>query len=42
MAVKKQCSVISPIGDPTSKTRAEADWVLRALIKPVLELEFEV
>ncbi len=33
---KKQCFVISPIGDAGSEIRAEADWVLYQMIKPAL------
>jgi hypothetical protein len=42
MADNKQCFMISPIGDPDSEVRAEADWVLQAMVKPALEPEFEV
>lgn len=39
---KKKCFVISPIGDPAGSIRAEADWLLKGVIKPVLEPQFEV
>jgi hypothetical protein len=39
---KKKCFVVSPIGDPTGSVRAEADWVLKGLIRPALEPEFAV
>jgi hypothetical protein len=42
MPDQKQCFVISPIGDPDGDIRAEADWVLYQMIKPVLEPEFKV
>lgn len=42
MPDQKRCFVISPIGDPDSDIRAEADWVLYQMIKPTLEPEFEV
>jgi hypothetical protein len=39
---KKKCFVISPIGDPAGSVRAEADWVLKGLIRSALEPEFTV
>jgi hypothetical protein len=39
---KMKCFVISPIGDPAGAVRAEADWVLKGLIRPALEPEFTV
>ena len=39
---KKKCFVISPIGDAASTIRAEADWLLKGVICPALEPEFEV
>lgn len=39
---KKKCFVISPIGDPAGAIRAEADWLLKGVIKPALEPDFEV
>jgi len=39
---KKKCFVISPIGDQSGSVRAEADWVLKGLIRPALEPDFVV
>ncbi len=39
---KPHCFVVSPIGRPDTETRAEADWVLRYLIQPALEADYEV
>lgn len=34
---KKKCFVISPIDDDGSPTRKRADWLLKGIVKPVLE-----
>jgi signal transduction histidine kinase len=42
-AKARMCFVVGPIGAPGSDTRIAADWLLNAVIKPVLkELEFLV
>jgi hypothetical protein len=37
---KKLCFVIGPIGDPGTQTRTHADWLLKAVIKPVFDASF--
>ena len=39
-SIPKKCFVISPIGGTDDPERAEADWVLHALVKPALSPEF--
>lgn len=39
MANPKTCFVIGPIGEPGSEHRKLADWLLRGIVKPVLESE---
>jgi len=39
---KPLCFVVSPIGGPDSEARAEADWVLKYLIKAALADDYEV
>lgn len=39
---KLLCFVVSPIGSPDSEIRAEADWVLKYLIRPALEADYDV
>ena len=36
---EKLCFVIGPIGEPGSPTRTLADWLLKGIIKPVVEAE---
>jgi hypothetical protein len=42
--VAKTCFVIGPIGEPGGQTRSNADWLLKGIIRPVLEekLKFQV
>jgi len=37
---KKLCFVIGPIGDPDSDVRRDADWLLKGIIKPVIQESF--
>lgn len=39
MADLKSCFVIGPIGEPGSEHRKLADWLLKGIVKPVLESE---
>lgn len=40
VAEKKLCFVIGPIGDPDTEVRRDADWLLKGIIKPVIEQHF--
>jgi hypothetical protein len=39
-AATKTCFVIGPIGDTGTETRTNADWLLKGIIRPVLEGKF--
>ena len=39
---RKLCFVIAPIGEPETEIRRKSDQVLRHLLKPSLEPEYEV
>lgn len=40
MGAQKNCFVIGPIGEPGSEYRRLADWLLKGIVKPVLEERF--
>lgn len=39
MAEKKTCFVVGPIGEAGTEVRQKADWLLKGIIRPVLEAE---